>query len=272
MDAEEPRKAAWIGSKEFARMLEDNRTAVEAANRETLKWTSFVTAVILTILFAASFIMRRQFIVPTYAVFAASSAAVYCFTRALGSKWESTFSILPVFYGYMYSLFALALCLAFYVKPGGTISTFIMLTIAFPLIVIDRPRTLIISFLLMDAVFGAYALKGYPASGAINSLVNCAVFSVGGLCLGRYICEIRLKAIEAQRQLSIQSRYDSLTGLGNRRRLFELLKSLESGKRHHDARHRQFQVVQRHLRPPEGRRLPPAARRRHGEIRPGERA
>lgn len=61
-----------------------------------------------------------------------------------------------------------------------------------------------------------------------DDLVKCSCMMALGLFTGCMLHKIRLESFEAQRQLIIQKETDVLTGLANRRKLFEMLAALES--------------------------------------------
>ena len=214
-------------NEELSRMKRDNRLEIEQTNRESLKKISFIIALLLVMLVIVSLIGPGDYMMLVYASFAAISIAVYCFCRFFLPWLNEGFSVRPVLYGYILCMFLMSFFIAFFVTPRGTMVTFIALMIAMPLIIVDEPRNLTLIFILVDAAFIICALTTLPIEQANDYVLNCVVFSLTGLFMGRHICQIKLKALDSQRQLLIQSHSDVVTGLGNRRKLFELLARLE---------------------------------------------
>lgn len=97
-----------------------------------------------------------------------------------------------------------------------------------PLSFIDRSHRVIsfLAFWMVVHTVLAYYLK--PTQYAIDDFVNILVASILGFYLGRSMVKVRLENFEAQRLLTIEKETDLLTGLFNRRKLFETLAVLET--------------------------------------------
>ena len=96
-----------------------------------------------------------------------------------------------------------------------------------PIGFIDRPRriNLFVAFWFVAHTVLAFYLKPqYALSDTINSLS----FAVLGCVLGNIMVWVRLESYEARRLLTIEKETDVLTGVSNRRKLFEALAALET--------------------------------------------
>lgn len=96
-----------------------------------------------------------------------------------------------------------------------------------PLSVIDRPRrlTLFLVFWLFVYTFLAFHFK---PQNAVADFMNCVCATVLGSYLGNSLMQFRLESFETSRLLTIEKETDMLTGLFNRRKLFETLVALET--------------------------------------------
>ena len=96
-----------------------------------------------------------------------------------------------------------------------------------PLSFIDRPRRYIlflVFWLVVHTVLAFYFKPKY----ALDDAINCLCATVLGCYLGKTLVQVRLESFEAQRLLTIEKETDMLTGLFNRRKLFETLATLET--------------------------------------------
>lgn len=156
-----------------------------------------------------------------YVVCAALTAAFSVYCRFGLDKYPRT--ALPLFYCLLAALCAYAVALSAFFYPdihGVTIVGIFMLV---PMVVFDRSwriNTVFFSYYIVSCIF---AVARKPQAIAIDDCVTCGAFMVFGMLIGTYLRHVRLLAIEQQRQLKIQRDIDSLTGLPNRRVLFEML-------------------------------------------------
>ncbi|MDD4000260.1 MAG: GGDEF domain-containing protein [Bacilli bacterium] len=96
-----------------------------------------------------------------------------------------------------------------------------------PLSFIDRPHraVLFLTFwLVVHTVLAFYLKPNY----ALDDTINCMVSTVLGCYLGRTLVHVHLENFDSRRLLVIEKETDVLTGLYNRRKLFETLSVLET--------------------------------------------
>jgi diguanylate cyclase (GGDEF)-like protein len=96
-----------------------------------------------------------------------------------------------------------------------------------PLGFIDRPArmNLFVAFWFMVHTILAFYLKPQYA---LDDTVNTLCFAILGCFIGNIMVQVRLESYEARRLLTIEKETDVLTGLFNRRKLFETLVALET--------------------------------------------
>ena len=97
-----------------------------------------------------------------------------------------------------------------------------------PLSFIDRPRRIrlfLVFWLVVHTILAFYLKPQY----ALDDTINCLCAAVLGCYLGKTMVQVRLESFDARRLLIIEKETDVLTGLSNRRKLFETLAALEKG-------------------------------------------
>lgn len=82
-----------------------------------------------------------------------------------------------------------------------------------------RMNIFVIFWLVLHTVLSVFFKPLY----VMDDLVNCLIFAIIGILFGNILVGVRLESYEAQRLLTIEKETDFLTGLYNRRKLFETL-------------------------------------------------
>ncbi|MDD3904136.1 MAG: GGDEF domain-containing protein, partial [Sphaerochaeta sp.] len=90
-----------------------------------------------------------------------------------------------------------------------------------------RRMNLFVVFWLIVHTALAFSLKPQYA---LDDTINCLCFSILGTYLGNMMVYVRLHNYDAHRLLVIEKETDILTGLLNRRKLFETLSSIEKNE------------------------------------------
>lgn len=125
----------------------------------------------------------------------------------------------------MYALFAVFLMITLYISaivaPESMASGPVAYLLLLPVIIMDRSLRINLFMLLSCVAHMTSSFLFKPYEIAINDIVSFAVFAITGMVLGTYMKKIKLINIFARRQLQIQSHTDTLTGLSNRRKMFE---------------------------------------------------
>ncbi len=128
-----------------------------------------------------------------------------------------------------YSIFyLLAMYLSVIHSPNMRATVLLGVFCIMPFSFMDRPLhiNLFAGFWLALHTVLAFLLK--PKSLALDDTINALVFAILGCYLGNRVVLLRLDSLESQRQLVVQKETDVLTGLGNRRKLYETLAYLET--------------------------------------------
>ena len=212
---------------EDARVYQRNQSAIDTANYEVLRRASGIIALLTAPVCAANCALGQWQLAVIHAILVILSFAIFVYCRYLGSHAEALPSVIALMYGYVYVIFALSIVLAYYVTPQGGITMFAVATFAVALTILDRPGRMWILYGVATAILCLSAAVKLPVGEAVHDIVYCCTFALIGLLIGEYVRGIKLEGIEAYRMLAIQSHTDSLTGLANRRSLFEYLGVLE---------------------------------------------
>lgn len=96
-----------------------------------------------------------------------------------------------------------------------------------PLSFIDLPRRSML-FLAFWLVVHTVLVFYFKPKYALDDTINCLCSAILGCYLGKTLVQVRLEGYEAHRLLTIEKETDVLTGLLNRRKLFETLAVLET--------------------------------------------
>lgn len=113
--------------------------------------------------------------------------------------------------------------LSIVISPEQRATIILALIVTLPILMIDRTYRIngcVILLSLMSILF-AFAYK--DTSCAINDMVNITVVSGLGIVIGRNVRKSKLKNFSSETQLLQQRNTDFLTGLHNRRMLYETL-------------------------------------------------
>lgn len=217
--------AFWCHDGHYQRLADDNRQATEAYNEEMLSLMARVGALLsLLPLLAVPFSHTKAMLAPAYLLGTSISTALFLLFRFPAMK-KYTLAGLYVFFSAFF-LFAIYVSLIHSPEMRATILLGVF-SVA-PMGFIDRPcrMNLFIAFWFVVHTALAFYLKPRYA---LDDMINCLCFAILGCILGNMMAWARLESYEARRQLIIEKETDVLTGLSNRRKLYEALAELEAG-------------------------------------------
>lgn len=210
--------------KKYNQLAEANSKAVYEYNRKTLSTLlSIACSLILLPLVASIFNEPMRRAIPVYVLTFLSFFVLFLLFHRPGEK-KSILAGLYVSYT-IFFLFGIYLSTVYSPHMNATIllGGFAIL----PLSIIDRPRRMIIFLLFWLVVHTVLAFIFKPQN-AIADLLNCVCATALGCYLGISIMHFRLQSFETSRLLMIEKETDILTGLFNRRKLFDTLGILET--------------------------------------------
>jgi diguanylate cyclase (GGDEF)-like protein len=125
------------------------------------------------------------------------------------------------------AFFLFAIYLSVILSPDTRATVLLGAFCIMPLGFIDRPDRMdrfVVFWLVTHTVLALFLKPRY----ALDDTLNCVCFAILGCFLGNRMVRVRLESFEARRLLTIEKETDVLTGLSNRRKLFETLEALET--------------------------------------------
>lgn len=159
-----------------------------------------------------------------------SAFAVFFLIQKIFSRESMRKYVLAGWYLLSVSGFGLALYLSLFRFPGRPAATMLTVLCIIPLLFIDRPCRFIPAFLglyLLNTYF-SFVVKG--AEFGYIDMINGFVSGGLGFMIGTSLIIMRLKSFEVEDQLIREKTTDVLTGVWNRRKLFEAIDRIKEGK------------------------------------------
>lgn len=208
------------------RMIENNRQEIEKANGSLAHALLAMGCLLFLFYLGVSFTVDsyRDLSVP-YALMLAFLAAMLIAFPWLKRRISTT-SIIYVCYG---ALVAYAIYTSAFVTPAYTSVIILFFIFQVPLITLDKSWRVDIMVALYAAAYLLVAVPYKDQRLKADEILNCLLFTFLGIALGEKLRWARLENFELKRQAMLRERTDYLTGLNNRKRLFEELARIENG-------------------------------------------
>jgi diguanylate cyclase (GGDEF)-like protein len=172
---------------------------------------------------AAPFSSTNGCIVPAYLLGILIYLAMFLLFRLPGMKKYTLYGL----YLFFSLFFQFAIYLSVVHSPGMRATILLGAFCIMPMGFIDRPWRMNLFVAFWFAVHTVLAFLMKPQY-ALDDMINCLCFVILGCSLGNMMVRVRLESYEARRLLTIEKETDVLTGLFNRRKLFETLALLET--------------------------------------------
>ena len=215
---------AWSHEKTYMQLASDNRKDTVAYNERMMSALTLMGGLLVLLpLLAVPFSNTKAGAVPVYLVTATMFFALFLLFRLPAMKKRTLIGLYMSFT--VFFLFAIYLSVVH--SPGMRATILLGAFCVMPQGFIDRPSRMnlfIATWFTVHTVL-AFALKPQYA---LDDTLNCLCFAIFGCFLGNKMVRVRLESYEAQRLLTIEKETDVLTGLFNRRKLFEALAVLET--------------------------------------------
>lgn len=209
---------------EDLRLLRDNRDAVREQNYQNMTRLLTIVVVMTLLLSVWCLLVRRQYRAGAgYAVIFVMCSALYL---GRNSRALTGHPLLGLYFESVVFM-SFAIFLSVFNAPDQKASVLLGLFCIIPLILIDMPwrvDVMLAGFLCLHTVL-AFILKS-PQIAGIDT-VNSIGFFFLGANFGNSSMRARLSEIDLRRRSEIEKRVDVLTGILNRRSLFEQLAVFE---------------------------------------------
>lgn len=214
----------WSQGKSYKQLVSDNKKAVNEYNENMISVLTFMSwALMLLPLIATPFSKEMIGIAPAYLLAFTVYLVLFFLFRLPIIRKHALLGLYIIFSVH----FILTIYLSTIYSPNMRATILLGVFCVMPLSFIDRPGrvNLFAAFWIIVHTTLALFLKHQYA---LDDLLNCLCFAILGGFLGNMLVQVRLEGYEARRLLTLEKEIDVLTGLFNRRKLFETLAYLET--------------------------------------------
>ena len=210
--------------KNYTKLASANYTAISEHNEKMLSALTLIGGLLMLLpVLAAPFSKTKTDVIPVYLLVATLFFILFFISKisiiknyALGGLYIcfSLFFALAIYLSVIHTPYMRATILlgAFCIMPLGFIDRH------------DRMNLFVAFWLAVHTILAFYLKPQY----ALDDTINCLCFAILGCFIGNLMVWVRLEGYEVHRLLTIEKETDVLTGLFNRRKLFETLAVLET--------------------------------------------
>lgn len=208
-------------------MFRNNRAEIREVNGAMCRRISLclLSVMLLLIAFGLAF-QSFQSILGVY--FLSAGFSLVCYLLSVLALPRVPRASLPLLYLLVLGQFVMCVYLSTRVSPDTPAITFIAYLLLVPIVMLDRGLRVDIAMVLSNVVFCVFSHGNKTYDLFVDDVVICSAMMALGIIVGAYMRGIRLDNIDARRLLVSQRNTDSLTGLPNRRVLFEHLAAHEA--------------------------------------------
>lgn len=217
-------KPLWAQDKTYTKLAPLNREAIRDNNEKMLSLLTRMGGLLMTLpLLTIPFSQTKAVVLPIYLL----SALLFFVLAVLFRRTSMKKYTLLGLYLCFSALFLFAIYLSVIHSPEMRATVLLGACCLMPMGFTDRPirMNLFVAFWLTVHTILAFHFKPRYA---LDDLVNCLCIGVLGCYLGNMMVRVRLEGYEAYRLRTIEKETDVLTGLSNRRKLYETLALLET--------------------------------------------
>lgn len=212
--------------KDETRLLQENGNEILRDNLSMLQRLISIALVVLSFclivsIFAHGYAHRR----PAYIIAISCCLLLYALFR-LGWCQRHAMAGIYIIFGIFLGL---TIFLSVVISPTTMAASIIGLFCLMPSSVLDKSWRVTAMTTLFWMVHLLFAWRMKPPAVAMDDTVNGLCFIILGILIGAYMRRVKLENYEMKRQAHIQMDMDFLTGLYNRRKLFQLLEQHRKG-------------------------------------------
>lgn len=206
-------------------MIEKNKSEVERSNGNLayailiMGCLSFIPFLVIAFVLEAYKPLALPYILEFIAL-----NVLLLFFRKLRQHIPSTHII---YAGYA-TLIGYAIYTSAFVTPDYTSVIILFFLFQIPIITIDKSWRVNLIVTIYAAIYMIVAIPFKDPRLVADEILNCLLFTVFGIGLGEILRSARLENFELKRQALVREKTDYLTGLHNRKSLFEHLAQIET--------------------------------------------
>ena len=213
--------------RQLDKMFEENKRGIEKYNAKFFPMVAIVGAFVTGIALVGGFyyeILER-------ARYQYALGFVACMCSYFISKINSVekYAVIGLYIQFLY-LYMLVLYLSVVSGSDRPASPMLILLSVFPMLFIDKPRRLLTTNVILYVI---HTILSFRIKGAVigrMDFVNGLIATVVGCFFGWFIIRSRVQALNFERLLVMEKETDELTGIHNRRKLFQTIGKIENKK------------------------------------------
>ncbi len=210
----------------FKVLFENNAEPILQYNKSIFTTVIIVSIIVLFVpILFSPFSQSKTKLIPWYLLSIVLYISLFLVFQLKPLKKRPLLGVYLVFIG----AFSFSIFLSVVNSPDQRATIILGLFCIFPMCIIDRPHRVNLfssGFYLLHTIL-AFIYKGKDLG--IDDAVNCFCFLVLGIVIGNRLIIIRIDAFETKRQLILEKETDHLTGLKNRRKMYQLIGEIEAG-------------------------------------------
>lgn len=213
-----------IDSAREEQIIRQNAAAINAANGRMLTVILMIGIVIFALLWGLTFVLadyRPLRIV--YGLIIVSLVFVHVLSQLPSMKTSAIVWLYCAFCAYAANT---AFC-GIFITPGGSGVMILGCLVLLPTLTLDVSWRVNLVEVVTGVVYLILVVPNKTGMAGENELVNVCAFAAASLAAGGFLRRARLENFELERQTALRETTDYLTGLSNRRKLFEFLSENE---------------------------------------------
>lgn len=200
-------------------LLKSNHQDIQSANSTMLNGLLYIGVISFGLLIILSFILKTYKLMrlPYFAIFVII-LMVFCihkFCRQISTIW-----LLYISYGVLIGVSIYTSCFITKTSMSALVLIFLL---QIPIVILDKSWRINLMELLSASVYFFFMVEYKANSLILDEAVNIVAVSITGMMLGHHLRKAQIDNFEMKRLALIGEYTDSLTGLYNRRKLFECL-------------------------------------------------
>jgi len=210
--------------KKYLQLASLNRKSINEYNEKMLSAETLIGGILLLLpVLASPFSVSKKEAIPAYLI---ASGLFFLIFFAFKIPFIKKYRLVGLYLCFSI-FFGLSTYLSVYHSPNTRATILLGAFCITPLGFIDNPRRVnlfVLTWLLIHTVLAAILKPQF----ALDDTINALCFAILGCFIGNIMIMGRLEGYEARRLLIIEKETDVLTGVLNRRKLFESLAILET--------------------------------------------
>lgn len=206
------------------RILRQNQAAVNAANARMLDVILVTGIVVFALLWGLTFLLPNYRVLRVvYGLIIVSLICIHVLSKLPTLR---TASIVWLYCAFCVYAANTAFC-GIFIIPDSTGVMILGCLVLLPTLTLDYSWRADLFEVLIGAVYLLLILPHKAPAAAQNEIINVCFFAATALAAGGFQRRARLENFELERQAGLRETTDYLTGLGNRRQLFDYLSEKE---------------------------------------------